>query len=86
MRLLTAVSLVRVQQGEPAKYSRNDTIRGYFFYAKSPDFLGFFALWSFGGSCENRAMEPSDINGKEICTHPEETRGSMEETRKSIII
>jgi len=28
----------------PAKYSRNDTIRGYFFCARSPDFLGFFRL------------------------------------------
>jgi hypothetical protein len=37
---------VRVQQGEPAKYSRNDTIRGYFFYAKSPN-LGLFLLSLF---------------------------------------
>ena len=32
---------VRIWVAPPAKYSRNDTIRGYFFYAKSPDFLGF---------------------------------------------
>ena len=41
---------VRFWVAPPAKYSRNDTIREYFFYAKSPDFLGFFGIRSFDWS------------------------------------
>jgi len=70
----------------PAKYSRNDTIREYFFYAKNPDFLGFFAFWSFGGLLKSRSFQLGILLDKKICTHLGVTRGSMGETRESIMI
>ena len=83
MRLLTAVSLVRVQQGEPAKYSRNDTIRGYFFYAKSPN-LGLFEFVVFCSLAANIENWVSFDVLHQFCTHLGVTRGSIVETRRSI--